>query len=74
MKLEVRKQGDDLILRIPENAIAELGWQSGDCLVAKVDAKGLSLVRSQTKQERTGAIAEKILEEYRETFEALAKT
>ena len=74
MKLEIRKQGDDLILRIPENAIAELGWKAGDCLAAKIEGQGLSLVRSQTKRERTAATAEKVLEEYRETFEALAKT
>jgi phytoene/squalene synthetase len=59
---------------LPQEALSELGWTSGDILDLKVEANCLRAVRSMTKHKFAMAMARRAFARYRETFEALAKS
>ena len=74
MRFTVRKSGENLIVDLPDDAVAKLGWRNGDVLSAEVVEGGLKVTRLQTFHDRAMAIARRGMVKYRETFEALAKT
>jgi antitoxin component of MazEF toxin-antitoxin module len=74
MIIEISKQGEEHVLVLPAEAVVQLGWQHGDVLEGEIADGVLKIVRSKTSHERSMEIAEKAFEEYRETFEALAKS
>jgi len=74
MNLDIHKQGDELVLRLPDRLVAELGWMPGDQVVAKVDGHSLTLIRKQTRGEDLEEIVDKMMDQYGETFRALAKS
>jgi antitoxin component of MazEF toxin-antitoxin module len=74
MKLQVRQIKEQLGVAFPDDLIASLGWQPGDILEVELDANGLKIVRVQTAFEHGMRIAEQVMEEYRGTLEALAKS
>jgi hypothetical protein len=54
-------------------AVAQLDWNSGDIIdIEAVDGE-LKAVRIMTKHDHAMEIADRIMDEYRESFEALAK-
>jgi antitoxin component of MazEF toxin-antitoxin module len=74
MKMQVAKCKDSLFLVLPNEVVAELGWGHGD--IVDVSASGARLLaeRVMTSHEHTMQIAREVMNKYRETFEALAKS
>jgi bifunctional DNA-binding transcriptional regulator/antitoxin component of YhaV-PrlF toxin-antitoxin module len=58
---------------LPPDLLAQLGWDVGDILIAEVFEDGIRFVRAQTDHERTIEIGAGLMDEYRKTFEKLAK-
>lgn len=73
MEVEVRKCGNDFIITFPGELVAQLSWNPGDILAAEVIDRGLQLKRTMTAHDHALQITRKCMEEYRETFQALAK-
>jgi antitoxin component of MazEF toxin-antitoxin module len=74
MASEIEKQGDKRLVVLPPELLARLGWDVGDILVAEIFADGIKFTRAKTKHDHAMEIARAVMEEYRETFEALAKS
>jgi antitoxin component of MazEF toxin-antitoxin module len=73
MKFKVRKSGENLILVLPDEVVAKLGWARGDILNAEVVGDSLKIVQTQTAHDHAMEIARRGMVKYRKTFEALAK-
>ena len=73
MKIEIGRCKGNLFIVLPKETAARLGWDHGDIL--EIDAADgiLKATRAMTKHDRAMEIAERVMDEYRETFEALAK-
>jgi hypothetical protein len=74
MKMQIGQCKDDLFVILPKQAVAQLDWACGDIVDIDVVDGGLKAVRIVTDHERTMDIASEVMDEYRETFEALAKS
>ncbi|HEY2137767.1 MAG TPA: hypothetical protein VGH49_17915 [Xanthobacteraceae bacterium] len=74
MNLKIRKADGEFVVALPDEAVARLGWTTGDILRAEVVGDALKLVRVETAHDRAMQIADEVMDEYRETFEQLAKT
>jgi hypothetical protein len=74
MKMQVTKCKDNLTLVLPKEVVTELGWGDGD--IVDVTASGARLLaeRVMTNHDHSMQIARRLMDEYRETFEALAKS
>jgi hypothetical protein len=59
---------------LPADALAELGWESGDVIDLKVEAGCLRATRSMTKHDHAMAFARRAFKRYRKAFEILAKS
>jgi len=73
MKLAIQKVGEELAITLPADLVARLQWGSGDLLEAEVIAGGLTLTRIEAAHDQVMRIAEDVMDEYRTTFEQLAK-
>jgi hypothetical protein len=65
---------DNLFVILSKQAVDKLDWGSGDIVDIEVIDDGLKVVRTMTKHDHAMIIAERIMVEYSETFEALAKS
>jgi putative addiction module antidote len=74
MALRIKKIGDSRVVELPPELLAQLGWDTGDVLVAEVIEGGIKFTRAKTKHDRAMEIAREVMEKYRQTFEALAKS
>ncbi len=74
MKIEIGKCKDNLFLILPKEAVAQLDWGSGDIIDIEVVDGRLKAVRTMTKHDHAMEIADRIMDEYSETFKALAKS
>jgi len=74
MKIPIRKCGDKMSIALPDDALAQLGWERGDNLSAEITADGLVLTRTMTAHDHAMKIAREAMDKYRETLEALAKS
>jgi antitoxin component of MazEF toxin-antitoxin module len=74
METKVSKCGDRIVVAIPENVAAQLEWKPGDILSAELVDGGVRFVRTMTAHDHAMEIARKIMDEYHETFAALAKS
>jgi antitoxin component of MazEF toxin-antitoxin module len=74
MKLQVRKADEELVVILPNDVVVRLGWSPGDLLEAEIIGDALNLVRIEKKYDRAMRIADEVMEEYRTTFEQLAKS
>ena len=74
MKLIVKKIGDDLVLVLPPELIQQLNWTHGDELNAIVEERDIRVMFAQSAHDRGLAIARKLMEDYKETLEALARS
>jgi antitoxin component of MazEF toxin-antitoxin module len=74
MKIQVEKCKDKLFVVIPNDAISQLGWEHGDILGGEIADGGLKIVRTMTAHDHAMEIAHAVMDKYRETFEALAKS
>ena len=74
MELKIRTCGDKLVVTFPDELAKQLNWGSGDILAVEVIDGDLKIVRTLTAHDHAMQIARKGMNEYRETFEALAKT
>jgi putative addiction module antidote len=73
MKIKIGKCKENFFVVLPKNAITQLGWESGDILDIEVVDGGLKAIRATTKHDHAMEIADQVMDEYRETFEVLAK-
>ena len=74
MKVKVCQFDEQLGVLLPDELISSLGWEPGDVLQVEVENGDLKIVRVQTALEDSMQVAETLMDEYRETLEALAKT
>jgi antitoxin component of MazEF toxin-antitoxin module len=74
MEIQIRKCEKGLSIVLPENLVSQLGWGHGDILSAEVIANGATLTRAMTAHDHAMKIAREVMHEYRDTFEALAKS
>lgn len=74
MKLTISKSNERLVVNLPDEAVAQLGWARGDVLTAEVVDGGLRIERIQSFHDRAMEIARRGMVKYRQAFEALAKT
>jgi antitoxin component of MazEF toxin-antitoxin module len=74
MKIELRKCGENLTLALPPELVSDLHWELGDICECHLEADGLRIVRTETAHEHVMKIAREVMDEYREVFEALAKS
>ena len=73
-KIEIEKCGDRLFMTLPADAVAQLGWGHGDILEAQIIEDSFRIHRTKTAHDYALELARKAMDEYRETFEALAKS
>lgn len=74
MKLEVKKIGNSTGLILPKELLVKLGLKPGDELhVASDGAGGVRLTPYDPDFERSMALVDEIMDEYRDTLRELAK-
>lgn len=72
--LQIRKIGNSLGLILPKELLARLKLQEGDKLhVIEQPEQSVKLTPFDDKHARAMAIAREVMQEYRDTFRALAK-
>jgi antitoxin component of MazEF toxin-antitoxin module len=74
MGTKIEKDGNRRLVALPPDLLAKLGWDVGDVLMAEIFEDGIRFARTKTDHERTMEIGATLMDEYRETFEALAKS
>jgi antitoxin component of MazEF toxin-antitoxin module len=74
MKIQIGRCEDNLFIVLPKQVVAQLDRGSGDIIGIEVADGGLKAVRIVTDHDRTMDIANEVMDDYRETFEALAKS
>jgi len=74
METEIEKNGDRRLVALPPELLAQLGWDVGDILTAEMSEGGIKFTRAHTAHDHAMEIAKDVMDEYRETFEALAKS
>jgi antitoxin component of MazEF toxin-antitoxin module len=74
MSIQVGKCKDNLFVILPKQVVAALGWDSGDVVDVAVVDGSLKVTRTMTKHDHAMQIAHELMNEYRETFETLAKS
>jgi putative addiction module antidote len=74
MTSKIQKVGDERVVALPPDLLAQLGWNVGDVLSAELSEGGIKLTRTKTKHARAMEIARKGMSQYREALKALAKS
>jgi putative addiction module antidote len=74
MASKIEKQGNRRLVALPPELLARLGWDVGDQLAVEIFEDGIKFTRTKPARDNTMEIARDVMDEYRETFEALAKT
>jgi antitoxin component of MazEF toxin-antitoxin module len=74
MEIQIRRCADGLSIVLPESLISQLAWGQGDILSVEVIAHGATLTRAMTAHDHAMKIADEMMDKYKETFEALAKS
>jgi antitoxin component of MazEF toxin-antitoxin module len=74
MTLTIHKANEKLVVALPEEITARLGWSSDDILEAEVVGDALKLVRIDATFAGTMRTADEVMDEYGWTLEQLAKT
>jgi antitoxin component of MazEF toxin-antitoxin module len=69
MKLTIHQADGKLVVALPDQMVARLGWESGDVLEAEIAGDGLKLY-----VDRTMRTADEVMDEYSQTLEELAKS
>lgn len=72
--LQIRKIGNSVGLILPKELLARLKLQEGDKLhVIEQPERGIKLTPYDPKHAKTMKVAREVMEEYKDTFRALAK-
>jgi hypothetical protein len=74
MQSTIHKCGDKFVVDLPIELSLKLGWGVGDVLSIEDVEGGLKVERTMTAHDHAMKIARECMDEYRETFEALAKS
>ena len=74
METKIQRRGDKRIVSLPEELLAELGWEAGDMLTVELVEGGIKFTRLGSKHNKGMQIARKVMQKYRAAFEALAKS
>jgi bifunctional DNA-binding transcriptional regulator/antitoxin component of YhaV-PrlF toxin-antitoxin module len=74
MKLTIHTANERLVVALPEQIVARLGWSSGDVLEAEIVGDALKLVRMESDVDRTTRAADEVMDQYSWTLEELAKS
>jgi bifunctional DNA-binding transcriptional regulator/antitoxin component of YhaV-PrlF toxin-antitoxin module len=73
MKLTAQKFGENVVIMLPDEFAARLGWRSGDVLEGQIVDDRLEIARTQTFHDRAMQLARRGMAKYRKALEALAK-
>jgi putative addiction module antidote len=72
--LQIKKIGNSVGLILPKDLLARLNFKEGDKLhVVEQTERGVKLSPYDPKHARAMTIARQVMEEYKDTFRALAK-
>jgi antitoxin component of MazEF toxin-antitoxin module len=71
---KIEKDGERRLVVLPPELLSQLGWDEGDVLAAEISNGGVKFTRVRTADNDAMEIAEGIMDEYRETLEALARS
>jgi antitoxin component of MazEF toxin-antitoxin module len=74
MNSQISKCGDKLVITLPADAAEQLGWGAGDLLAVNIEGESLAARRTKTKHDRAMEFLDNAMDDYRETFEALAQS
>lgn len=74
MQSKIHQCGENLVIDLPKEVSTNLGWRVGDVLNLEAAEGGLRVTRVTTADDHAMEIARQCMDEYRETFEALAKS
>jgi antitoxin component of MazEF toxin-antitoxin module len=74
MVAKIEKDGERRLVELPPELLSQLGWDAGDVLAVEISKDGVKFTRVQTADNDAMEIAEGIVDEYRETLEALARS
>jgi len=74
MKLTIHQADDKLVVALPDQMVARLGWEACNVLEAEVVGDGLKLVRVETAVDCTMQTADEVMDEYSRTLEELARS
>ena len=74
MQSDIRRCGNRLIVQLPDELIAELGWGVGDILALTVIGGALNINRERTARDHALEIARRGMAKYHSVLEALAKS
>ena len=70
----IEKDGDKRVVELLPELLPQLGWDVGDVLTAEIFEHGIKFMRTKTAHDHAMEIAMDVMEKYRETFEAVAKS
>jgi hypothetical protein len=73
-KIKLQKSDGEITLALPADLVTSLDWKQGDICECVIESGGLRITRIESAHDRAMKIADEVMEEYREVFEALAKT
>lgn len=62
MTSKIQKQGDKRIVTLPPELLAELGWDTGDVLIAEIFEGTIKFTRASSKHNEALQIARKAME------------
>jgi hypothetical protein len=74
MDPKIHKLDDELIVVLPPDFLAQLGWGVGDLVAASRHEDGIKLTRTKTAYDHAMEIAKGAMDEYHDTLAALAKS
>jgi antitoxin component of MazEF toxin-antitoxin module len=74
MASDIQKRGKKWVVELPPELLARLGWDVGDVLTAEIVDDGIKYTRTRTAHDNTMDIARDVMDGYRETLDALAKS
>jgi antitoxin component of MazEF toxin-antitoxin module len=74
MKTILSKCEDKLVLVLPDDCVAQLGWEAGDVTTMSIGNGSLTVIRTQTAHDHAMEIARKGMVEYPSALERLAKS
>jgi hypothetical protein len=74
MQGTIHKYGERLLIDLPIELARALGWGMGDVLSIDQTETGLKIERALTADDHVTQLASQCMDEYRETFEKLAKS
>jgi antitoxin component of MazEF toxin-antitoxin module len=70
----IKKLSDELIVKLPPDLLAQLGWEAGDVVIASIHEGGIKFMRKRSAHDHAMDIARRGMDKYHDAFVTLAKS